>query len=76
MGKILLNLTLGEPLSLVKKLPYFDDPIELDVLLASALHIGVHDSINFLLFNVFMIYSIGSKFLSTSEVSRRGGKYG
>jgi hypothetical protein len=57
MGKILLNITPGEPLSLVKKLPYFDNPIELDVLLVGALHLGVHDSINYHLFNSVRIYS-------------------
>jgi hypothetical protein len=47
MGKLLLNLTPGEPLALMKKLPCFDDPIELDVLLVGALHLGVHDLINY-----------------------------
>ena len=37
MGKLLLNLTYGEPLSLMKKLPFFDGPIELDVLLEGSL---------------------------------------
>jgi hypothetical protein len=55
MGKLLLNLTPGEPLALVKKFPYFDDPIELDVLLVGALHLGVHDPINYFLFNAVKI---------------------
>jgi hypothetical protein len=55
MGKLLLNLTLGEPLAMMKKLPYFDDPIVLDVLLASALHLGFHDPINCFMFNVVRI---------------------
>jgi len=46
MGKHLLNLNLGEPLALRKKLPCFNNPIDLDVLLAGALHLGVHDPIN------------------------------
>jgi hypothetical protein len=50
-GKPLLNLTLGEPLALVKKLPCFDDLIELDVLLVGSLHLGVHDLINYIMFN-------------------------
>jgi hypothetical protein len=53
--KLLLNLTPDKPLALVKKLPYFDNPIELDVLQVGALNIGVHDLINFFLFNVFMV---------------------
>jgi hypothetical protein len=55
MGKILLNLTPCEPLSLVKKLPYFDNLIELDVLLAGSLHLGVHDLIHYFLLNAFKI---------------------
>jgi len=55
MGEILLNLTLGEPLALVKKSPYFDDPIKLDVLLESGLCLGFHDSFNYLFFNVVRI---------------------
>jgi hypothetical protein len=45
MGKILLNLTPGEPLALVKKLSCFDNLIELYVLLAGFLHLGFHDLI-------------------------------
>jgi hypothetical protein len=55
MGKVLLNLTPSEPLSLMKKLPYFDDPIDLDGLLESVLFIGVHDLINCHMFYVFRI---------------------
>jgi hypothetical protein len=55
MGKLLLNQTPGEPLALMKKLPCFDDPIELDVLLVGSLHLIVHDPINYLLFNVVII---------------------
>jgi hypothetical protein len=49
MGKLLLNLAPGEPLSLVKKLPYFDNPVELYVLLVGAFHLCIHDSINCIL---------------------------
>jgi hypothetical protein len=55
MGKLLLNLTPGEPLALMKKFPCFDNPIELDVLLVGSLHLGVHDLINCLLFNAVRI---------------------
>jgi hypothetical protein len=53
MGKLLLNLTPDEPPAMVKELPFFDDPIELDVLLAVALHLGVHDPIKYLLLHAF-----------------------
>jgi hypothetical protein len=55
MGKLLLNLTLGEPLALVKKLSFFDEPIELDVILVDYLHIGVHDLIKCIIFNAAKI---------------------
>jgi hypothetical protein len=45
----------GEILALVKKLPCFDDPIELDVLLVGALHLGVHDLIKCRMFNASRI---------------------
>jgi hypothetical protein len=64
MGKLLLNLTPCEPLSLVKKFPYFDDLIELEVLLVGAFHFSVHDSKYCLLFNVFMIYFWSGQVLS------------
>jgi hypothetical protein len=55
MGKLLLNLTPGEPLTLVKRFPpCFDDSIELDFLLVGALYFGVHDPINCFLFNAVM----------------------
>jgi hypothetical protein len=47
MGKLLVNLTPSEPLSLMKKMPCFDDLIELDVLLEGDLHLGFHDSYQF-----------------------------
>jgi hypothetical protein len=55
MGKLLSNSTPSEPLALVKKLPCFDHPIELDVLLMGVLHLGVHDPINFILLNAVKI---------------------
>jgi hypothetical protein len=55
MGKLLLNPTPGEPLSLLKKLSFVDDPIELDVLLVVSLRLGVHDPINSFMFNAVMI---------------------
>jgi hypothetical protein len=51
----MLNMTHGEPLSLVKKLSCFDDLIEFDVLLVGALHLSVNDPINYCLFNAVMI---------------------
>jgi hypothetical protein len=55
MGKLLLNQTPSEPLVLMKKLPYFDDPIKLDDLLPGVLCLGVHDTINFPQFDGFRI---------------------
>jgi hypothetical protein len=55
MGKLLLNLTTGETLVPMKKLPCFDNPIELDVMLVGALCLGVHDLINFHLLNAVRI---------------------
>ena len=43
MGEIPLNLNPSEPLTLVKKLPRFDDLIELDMLMESDLNPGLHD---------------------------------
>jgi hypothetical protein len=55
MGKLLLNLALGEPLALVKELSYFDNPIKLDPLLESSLNLSVHDLINGGLFHVVRV---------------------
>jgi hypothetical protein len=57
MGKILLNQSPGEPLALMKKLSCFDEPIELQGLLAGVLCLSVHDPINFPLFDVVRIES-------------------
>ena len=55
MGKLPLNSTPSELLVMVKELPYFDDTIELDVLLARSVRLDVYDPINCLLFNAFNI---------------------
>ena len=39
MRKLLLNLFPGEPLALLKELAYFDNSIQLDILLASVLYL-------------------------------------
>lgn len=76
MGKISLNLALGEPLFWVKKLPCIDDLIEFYVLLLGILHFGVHDMIHYILFNAIMIDFNGGQLVSFIKVSNRGGKYG
>ena len=53
--KLLLNLTPSEPLALAKKLLGFDNPIELDVLLLSALHLCIHDLINGRMFQTIKV---------------------
>ena len=45
MRKLLLNLVPGEPLSLVQELASFENPIQLDILVASVLDLHVHDTI-------------------------------
>ena len=55
MGKLLLNLIPSEPIALVMKLLDFDNPIELNALLASALHLCIHDPINGSLFQVVRV---------------------
>jgi hypothetical protein len=45
MRKCLLNLAPGEPLALVQELPCFDNSINLDPLLSSALDLCVHNMI-------------------------------
>ena len=45
MRKLLLNLVPSEPLALVQELASFDNPIQLDILLASVLDLHVHDTI-------------------------------
>jgi hypothetical protein len=55
MGKLLLNLTLSEPLALVKKFPCFNDLIELDILLVGFICLGVHDPMKYHMFNAIRI---------------------
>jgi hypothetical protein len=74
--KLLPNLALGESLPLVKKLPFFDDPIELYVLLAGAFHLCIHDSINYKFIKAVRVEFYRGKFSATSEVSNIGIKYG
>jgi len=52
MEKLLLNLVIGEPLFIVKKLSCFNNLIELYSLLVGALCLGVHDLVYCGLFNV------------------------
>jgi len=47
MGGLLLNLTFGESLVLVKEFHCFNDLIELDVLLVGSLHLFFHDLIGY-----------------------------
>jgi hypothetical protein len=54
-GKLLLNLAPGEPFSLVKKFPCFDDPIDLYGLLVSSFHIFIHDFITCILLKEVMV---------------------
>jgi hypothetical protein len=53
--KLLLDLALGEPLALVYELPCLDNPIKLDLLLASALDLCVHYLIGECLFHVVRV---------------------
>jgi hypothetical protein len=55
MRKFLLNFSPSEPLALVQKLPYFDNLIKLDPLLASALDLCVHNMISGFLFHVVRV---------------------
>jgi hypothetical protein len=64
MGKILLNLNLDEPFSLLKKLFFFDNPIELDVSLLGSLNIRVYDPIQCIFLKVVTINLRRSRFLS------------
>lgn len=59
MRKLLLRLALSEPLALVNKFTFFDNPIELYVLLEGIIFLSVHDSINFYLFNLVEIEFCG-----------------
>jgi hypothetical protein len=50
------NLIHGEPLSLMKKFPCFDDQIEFYSLLVGVLYLGIDDPINFRMFDARRIY--------------------
>jgi hypothetical protein len=76
MGKLLLNLTPSEKLSRMKKLPYFDDLIELDGVLVDVICLGDHDTLNLILFDAIKIDFLGANCTVVSKVSKRGGKYG
>ena len=45
MRKFLLNLVLSEPLSLVKKFPYFDNIMEFYVLLEGSINLNVDNEL-------------------------------
>jgi hypothetical protein len=55
MGKLLLNLALGEPLSLVQELLCFGNPIKLDPLLEISLNLSFLDLINGYLFHAVRV---------------------
>jgi hypothetical protein len=55
MGELLLNLALGEPLSLVQELPCSDNLIKLDPLLVSSINMSVPDMINGFIFHAVMV---------------------
>ena len=51
----MLNLALVEPLSLVQELPFLDNPIMLDPLLASSIELCVHYLISGCLFHAVRV---------------------
>jgi len=72
MMKLLLNLTPSEPLSLMKKLPCFDEPTEFDNMMEGVLCIGIHDRINYFLFYAGRIeFSRGKLFIFIQSVQER-----
>jgi hypothetical protein len=76
MGKLLLNLTPGEPLALMKKFPCFDNLIELDGKFEGVIFLGVHDVIKCPMFVAVKNEFLWANYSIAFEVSRRGGKYG
>jgi hypothetical protein len=74
--KLLLNLALGEPLSLVEVLHYLENPKKLDPLLVSSLDPCVHYLISGCLFHAIMVELFGVIFFAIYEVSNKGRKYG
>jgi hypothetical protein len=55
MKKHLLDLAPGEPLSLVKELPFFDNLIKLKLLLVSSLDLCFHDQISGCMFHAIRV---------------------
>ena len=55
MRKLLLNLTLGEPLAVVEQLPCFNNLKELDLLLLGVLNLSIHNSIRCFLFHAVQV---------------------
>jgi hypothetical protein len=53
--KFLLNLALGEPLSLVQELPLFHNMIKMKLQLETTLELCVHDMINVCFFHAVMV---------------------
>jgi hypothetical protein len=51
----MLNLALGETLSLVQELPRFDNMIKLNILLVSAVDLCFHDLINGFMFHAIRV---------------------
>jgi hypothetical protein len=55
MGEVLLDLVPGEPLALVKKMPYCDNLKELYIMLVTTLQLIVHDPVHYSLLNVIRV---------------------
>jgi hypothetical protein len=53
--KLLLDFSLGEPLSLVEEFPYLENPIKLDPLLVSSIDLCVHYLISGCLFDAIRV---------------------
>jgi hypothetical protein len=53
--EFLLDTVLGEPLALMKKLPYFDNLIELYALLVGTFQLGVHDLVCYKFLNAIKV---------------------
>ena len=70
MGEIPLNLNPSEPLALVKKLPRFDDLIELDMLMEIDLHLGLHDLVQIHQLNEIRVEFCMAKCLATDVQER------
>lgn len=62
-GFFFLNVALVELLALLNKFPYFDNSIELYVLVVGILFLGIHDLIHCNLFNLIRINLCEGKFL-------------